>query len=214
MVQALRQKLKGSGTIKFPGNVTIFSGPPRPLLFWQTPLNRCRYLVLSMWYKFACQNSKLIRQKKNDTWRVNVTVLVLFTMFKTTNRRMIATTKQVYTQDYGSRHTGTHYDVFAGHGTCVPAKIITRFGLGMLMAELTGPGTVFRCVRSYFNPWLPMSISFRHILRCALFLSLTDVNHRAYCSTSNQWTLNTHCPGILILLKSHHDFENKQIWLP
>jgi len=70
------------------------------------------------------------------------------------------------------------------------------------------------CLFNADSPMLPMSISFRHSLLRALFLSLTDVNHRANCSSSNQWTLNMYCPGIFISLKSHYDFENKQIWLP
>ena len=34
--------------------------------------------------------------------------------------------------------------LWAGHGTCVPAKIIARLGPGTLLAELRGPGTAFR----------------------------------------------------------------------
>ena len=57
---------------------------------------------------------------------------------------------------YGSRYAGKLHDkdVFVGRGTCVPAKIIARLGPGTLLAELRGPGTAFRCVPSYFNPWL------------------------------------------------------------
>jgi len=40
-----------------------------------------------------------------------------------------------------------------GRGTCVPAKIIALLGPGTLLAKFTGPGTAFRCVPSYFNPW-------------------------------------------------------------
>jgi len=55
---------------------------------------------------------------------------------------------------YGSRYAGTLMRTFfVGRGTCVPAKIIARLGPGTLMAELRGPGTAFRCVPSYFNPW-------------------------------------------------------------
>ena len=64
---------------------------------------------------------------------------------------------------YGSRYAGTLHDkdVFVGRGTCVPAKIIACLGPGTLLAELRGPGTAFRCVPSYFNPWEPPQLGRR-----------------------------------------------------
>jgi len=126
-----------------------------PHLFWWAPLkSRCRYLVLSVWYKFACQNSKLEREKENGKQcigsKCDSLIIIVHNVQNSKSSHDSTYKTYIDTRLMEAGMPERWYDVFVGRETCVPANIITRLGPRTLMAELVGPGTAFRC----FNLWI------------------------------------------------------------
>jgi len=74
-------------------------------------------------------------------------LIVIIHYVQTANRRMIAPTKRIKTQDLWKQACRNGDDVFCRpwkHGTYIPAKIIAHLGPETLMAESVALGTAFR----------------------------------------------------------------------